>query len=113
MIPGLEGRPVPSCPQSPVGETAWFTDPSPTARGEVASRSLVRARKVGMSDATEVVDAQLDAYNARDLGRFVACHAPGVVITNASGDVLAEGHDGMRQMYDGLFENGPRLALYV
>ena len=66
-----------------------------------------------MPDVTEVIDAQLDAYNARDLERFVACHAAGVVITNASGDVLAEGHDGMRQMYAGLFENSPQLAATI
>ena len=56
------------------------------------------------------IDAQLDAYFARDLERFVACYAPDVVITNAAGEVLAEGHDAVRQMYGGLFENSPQLA---
>lgn len=62
-----------------------------------------------MSDATDVIDAQLDAYFARDLERFVACYMPDVLITSASGEVLAEGHDGVRQMYGGLFENSPQL----
>ncbi len=32
------------------------------------------------------------------------------MITNAAGEVLAEGHDGIRGMYAGLFENSPQLA---
>jgi uncharacterized protein (TIGR02246 family) len=63
-----------------------------------------------MSEVTDVVDAQVDAYFARDLERFLACYAPDVVIANAAGEVLAEGHDGVREMYGGLFENSPKLA---
>lgn len=63
-----------------------------------------------MSEVTEVVDAQVDAYFARDLERFVACYSPEVVITNAAGEVLASGHEGLREMYGGLFENSPELA---
>lgn len=63
-----------------------------------------------MSGVTDVIDAQIDAYFARDLERFVACYAPDVVITNAAGEVLAEGHDAVRQTYGGLFENSPQLG---
>src|ERR1700739_3985068 len=63
-----------------------------------------------MSEVTDVVDAQVDAYFARDLERFVACYAPDVVITNAAGEVRAEGHDALRHMYGRLFENSPQLA---
>lgn len=63
-----------------------------------------------MSDVTDVVDAQVDAYFGRDLARFVACYAPDAVITDAAGEILAEGHDGLRAMYGGLFENSPHLA---
>jgi len=63
-----------------------------------------------MSEAADVVDTQLDAYFARDLERFVACYTPSVLITNAAGQVLAEGHGAMREMYDGLFENSPELT---
>jgi uncharacterized protein (TIGR02246 family) len=63
-----------------------------------------------MSAVSDVVDAQVDAYFARDLERFVACYAPDVVITNAAGEVLADGHDAVRRMYEGLFENSPKLA---
>lgn len=62
-----------------------------------------------MSQATDVVDAQLDAYFARDLESFAACYAPDALITSATGEVLAEGYEGIRQMYGGLFENSPQL----
>lgn len=62
-----------------------------------------------MSGVTDVVDAQIEAYFARDLERFVACCAPDVVITNAAGEVLAEGHDAVRRIYRELFENSPQL----
>jgi uncharacterized protein (TIGR02246 family) len=65
---------------------------------------------VEVSEVTDVVDAQIDAYFARNLERFVACYAPEAVITNASGDVLAEGHDSIREMYRGLFKDSPQLA---
>jgi uncharacterized protein (TIGR02246 family) len=66
--------------------------------------------EVGMSEVADVVDAQLDAYFARDLERFVACYTPDVLITNAAGQVLAEGRGAMRQMYGRLFENSPELT---
>lgn len=63
-----------------------------------------------MSEVTQVIDTQIDAYFARDLERFIACYAPDIVITAAAGAVLLEGHDGMRQMYGQLFDNSPQLA---
>jgi uncharacterized protein (TIGR02246 family) len=58
-----------------------------------------------MSEVSEVVDAQVEAYFSRDFERFIACYAPDVVITNAAGEVRASGHDALRQMYGGLWEN--------
>lgn len=66
-----------------------------------------------MVTPTEAVDAQLDAYNARDLERFVACYAESIIVSSASGDVLAEGHDGLRQMYGPLFDASPELSASI
>ena len=55
------------------------------------------------------VQAQLDAYNARDVERFVACYSPDVVMEDGAGQVLLRGHDAMRGMYAQLFARSPEL----
>ena len=63
-------------------------------------------------DSTEVVDLieqQVAAFNARDVASFVGCYAADARIIDASGTVLTQGHDGLRQMYAPLFENSPEL----
>lgn len=63
-----------------------------------------------MSEVTDVIDVQLDAYNARELERFVDSYSPAAVITDSAGTVLAEGHEGIRAMYGGLFDASPDLS---
>lgn len=53
------------------------------------------------------VQAQLEAYNARDVERFVACYHPDVVIEDGAGNLLMRGHDAMRERY------GPMFARYT
>jgi hypothetical protein len=60
-----------------------------------------------MSEVTDVVDAQVDAYFVGDLEGFLACYASDVVIVNAPGEVLTEGHDVLSPMYGGFLENQP------
>ncbi|QJR37919.1 nuclear transport factor 2 family protein [Gemmatimonas groenlandica] len=59
------------------------------------------------------VQEQVDAYNARDLERFLACYATDVVIENAAGDRLVAGEAAMREMYGALFANSPSLSAEV
>ena len=61
-----------------------------------------------MADLTPVV-AQLEAYNAGDIDRFVACYAPHVVIENGVGTTLMHGHEGMRAEYGPFFADHPEL----
>jgi hypothetical protein len=68
----------------------------PTARGAIA-------------DPASVVSAQADAYNARDLERFLGCYTPNCVIEDGTGQVLVQGHDGMRGLYGQLFAQSPEL----
>src|SRR5213080_3369353 len=49
-----------------------------------------------MSDPGPVTE-QLDAYNARDLDRFVACYTDDVIVEDAAGNVLMRGADGLRE----------------
>jgi hypothetical protein len=57
--------------------------------------------------AVEIVQAQLDAYNARDLDAFAATYAEGIVITNAKCEVLVTGLEALRKRYGGIFEKFP------
>lgn len=59
------------------------------------------------------VQAQLDAFNARDLDRFLACYHPDVVVEDGAGEVLMRGHEGMRGMYAPLFAHSPSLHCEV
>jgi hypothetical protein len=59
------------------------------------------------------VQEQLEAYNARDLDRFVACYAPEVVIEDAEGKRLIEGIEPMRAAYGALFASNPGLRAEV
>jgi hypothetical protein len=67
---------------------------------------------VGMSSA-EVVDRQVEAYNAADLDGFLACYSPAVVIRSGEGTVLNDGLDAMRAAYAGWFGSLPELRAEI
>ena len=63
-----------------------------------------------MSAATfDPVDAQLAAYNARDVDAFIACYLPDCTIDDGQGTRLMTGHADMRQRYRALFDGSPDL----
>ncbi|HEU4457378.1 MAG TPA: nuclear transport factor 2 family protein [Longimicrobium sp.] len=55
------------------------------------------------------VQEQLDAYNAHDLPRFLACYAPDVRVEDAEGRTLSTGLEAMRQRYGAMFAAHPDL----
>ena len=55
------------------------------------------------------VSDQLEAYNVRDIDRFVSCYNPEVVIKDGEGNTLIKGHDEMRTSYGSLFDASPYL----
>ena len=57
----------------------------------------------------DIVEAQLRAYNARDLDAFVACYAEDVVIEEGAGQVLLSGRESMRAQYGPFFADNPAL----
>ena len=59
--------------------------------------------------AVDVIAAQVDAYNARNLDRFLECYAPDAVIEDGTGQVLMRGRDAMRSVYGQLFAQSPEL----
>jgi hypothetical protein len=59
------------------------------------------------------VQEQLDAYNAHDLERFLACYAPDVRIEDAEGRTTTSGLEAMRKQYGALFTARPDLHATV
>jgi len=55
----------------------------------------------------DVVQAQLDAYNAQDLQRFCACYAPDAVLADLHGPAAQSGIAGVRERYAKLFTEHP------
>jgi len=61
----------------------------------------------------DTMQAQLDAFNTRDLEAFIACYAPDVIIEGADGAVMMRGHEELRAMYGQLFAQSPELHCEV
>ncbi|MBX7195527.1 MAG: nuclear transport factor 2 family protein [Sandaracinaceae bacterium] len=59
------------------------------------------------------VEAQLEAYNARDVERFVLCFTDDVVVEDAKGTLLLAGRDAFRASYAAMFEASPALHCRV
>lgn len=55
------------------------------------------------------VEAQIEAYNARDVDRFLASYAPDVVVHDGAGNTLMQGHESMRAEYEPFFAEHPEL----
>ncbi len=65
------------------------------------------------SNPVAVVTAQVNAYNARDLDRFLDCYSPDAVIEDARGQVLMRSRDAMRPVYEQLFSQSPDLHCQI
>lgn len=59
--------------------------------------------------AFDPVEAQLDAYNQRDVDAFMACYTADCVIEDGAGKRLMSGHTEMRPRYQALFDGSPNL----
>ena len=55
------------------------------------------------------VEAQLAAYNARDVDAFLACYTTDCAIEDGAGKRLMTGHTDMRPCYRALFDGSPNL----
>ena len=59
--------------------------------------------------AEKIVNEQLDAYNARDIDKFVATFSEDIEIYNSKGVMTMKGHAQLRERYNNLFKNTPNL----
>ena len=67
-----------------------------------------------MPEPSELVQQQLDAYNARDIDSFVACFSETVCLRELrDNSVIAQGRPAMRELYHALFEGSPKLHAHL
>lgn len=68
---------------------------------------------VNDAPAADPVEAQLEAYNARDVERFVACFTDDVLVEDAAGARLMTGRAAFRESYAAMFAASPALHCRV
>jgi hypothetical protein len=56
----------------------------------------------------ELVQRQLDTYNAQDLDAFMACYADDVVVADFNGAVSSTGISALRKRYADMFAANPK-----
>ena len=61
----------------------------------------------------DVVQAQLEAYNAQDLDAFCACFARDCVISDLNGTVTQEGAGQIRERYEAMFAQYPENKAHI
>lgn len=55
------------------------------------------------------VEAQLAAYNARNIGEFLACYTDDCLVEDGAGNLLMQGRVQMRERYETMFAASPKL----
>jgi uncharacterized protein (TIGR02246 family) len=66
-----------------------------------------------MSIETDVVDAQIEAYRARDLERFLSYYADDVSVVMFDGTAMFGSKEAMREGYGRLFGDSPDLDVAI
>jgi len=61
----------------------------------------------------DVVQAQVEAYNAQDLDAFCACFAKNCVIADLNGAVTQEGAGQIRERYEAMFARYPQNKAHI
>ncbi len=64
-------------------------------------------------DAAQVVQAQVEAFNARDVDRFVNWYSPDAVLEDGACNVLAQGHAAIHALYGPMFAQSPNLHVEI
>lgn len=83
------------------------------ARAPSAQTPASPATMTVLQAPIEVVQAQVDAYNQRDLERFLSFYADEAQIFDYPDHLLMAGKDAMRERYRKLFEPAPQLHALI
>lgn len=77
------------------------------------NESTTRLAFVAENSPEDIVQKQVDAFNARNLNEFVACYSEDVVVSNFPNDVLYEGKETLKSNYDRFYAKTPKVAVKV
>lgn len=98
------------------GDVAMPSGQTPAPPGTLAAPATTAATNATAGPAamavpspSEIVQAQVDAFNARDLERFLSFYADDARILDYPDQVLASGKDAMRDRYRKLFQPAEQL----
>jgi len=61
----------------------------------------------------ELVQGQIDAYNAHDPDAFASAHAPDVRLYDLGGELYLHGRDALRDRYALVFANAPNIRVTI
>jgi len=66
-----------------------------------------------MSIETDVIDAQIEAYRARDIEEFLSHYTDDISVMMFDGTVMFGGKEDMREAYGKLFADSPDLRVSI
>ena len=66
-----------------------------------------------MSSPVEAVQAQVDAFNARDAAAFTACYHPEATVVGPDGNVMVEGSEAINALYAKVFAQSRDLHVNI
>ena len=75
----------------------------------IKSGNLLDPNSILNETPEQIVQKQVNAYNARNIDAFLATYAKDVKIYNEQGQLIIEGHDQMRAGYTNMFETVTNL----
>lgn len=75
----------------------------------VKNGKVLRPNDIIKKTPEDVVQQQVNAYNARDLEAFIATYSPDIKIYNYPDQLRRSGHEEMRKGYGELFRTTPKL----
>lgn len=94
-------------PAPPVTSASPAAMPAPGVT--VGPAAMAAPAAMAVPSSSEIVQAQVDAFNARDLERFLSFYADDARILDYPDQVLASGKDAMRDRYRKLFQPAEQL----
>lgn len=79
----------------------------------IKNGDLYDAKKILNKTPADIIQQQVNAYNARDLKAFLATYSPEIQIFNHPDSLLYSGLEQMETVYGRLFENVPKLHVEI